>query len=154
RPASPPNAAGDNLRADLLAALDDWRAHNSYRGKAYGLGHRFGSVTDASREFAVSDPTRRPLSSIAHELFHMFGLEHASLAGGGGTGGRVGTPWPPDNVGLLNGYALDRRPGSGGRGTFRTGPLYRILGGPGSLQNPLTPVSIATDAMGNLVANG
>ena len=36
----------------------------------------------------------RPLTAVAHELFHMFGLKHASIECGGGTGGQEGVPWP------------------------------------------------------------
>ncbi len=36
----------------------------------------------------------RPLTAVAHELFHMFGLKHASIECGGGTNGQQGVPWP------------------------------------------------------------
>ncbi len=55
---------------------------------------------------AVVDPSR-PLTDVAHEIGHMFGLEHASPACGGGTGGQVGQPWPPDQLGYIDGIGLD-----------------------------------------------
>ena len=55
---------------------------------------------------AVVDPSR-PLTDVAHEIGHMFGLVHASLACGGGTGGQTGQPWPPDQLGYIDGIGLD-----------------------------------------------
>lgn len=50
---------------------------------------------------------------------HLLLFDHASTACGGGTGGQVGVPWPPDQVGYIQGIGLDRRPNSGGAGGYR-----------------------------------
>jgi hypothetical protein len=124
-----------NLNNDLLGALNAWRGSHSFRGKAYGLGYGIGGVTRIP-DYALADPTQRPLSSIAHELFHMFGLRHAGRQPtdcGGDSNGQVGTDWPPDQMGQLQGFALDRRSGSGGRAAE-----YRIVGGPGTSTVPVT----------------
>ena len=69
----------------------------------------------------------RPLTSVAHELFHAYGAGHASTCTSGSDPrvflGFGIDDWPPDQRGQLNGYALDLRPGSGGRrGPFRILP--------------------------------
>jgi len=70
--------------------------------------------------------SNRPLTSVSHELFHAYGAGHASSCTNGGDPGTLGfgiDGWPPDQRGQLNGYALDLRPGSGGRqGPFRILP--------------------------------
>lgn len=65
-------------------------------------------LSTASHPIAVTY-IGRPLTSIAHELHHCFGRMHASSACGGGTGGQSGEPWPPDQVGFLNGVGIDLR---------------------------------------------
>lgn len=50
----------------------------------------------------VSGGAHRPLTSVAHELGHQFGLPHASAACGGG-----GISWPPDQQGYLDGIGLN-----------------------------------------------
>ncbi len=52
---------------------------------AFGI---FGNVAATTFDPAKSEENR-PLSAVAHELFHQFGLDHASRECGGG-----GTPWP------------------------------------------------------------
>jgi hypothetical protein len=49
----------------------------------------------------------RPLSGVAHELFHQYGLVHASYCMGGGSNGQTAETWPPDQMGYLNGIGLD-----------------------------------------------
>jgi hypothetical protein len=51
----------------------------------------------------------RPLSSVAHEVGHLMGREHASAACGGGANGQVGEDWPPDQQGFLQGVGVDLR---------------------------------------------
>ena len=57
-------------------------------------------------QFAVVNE-QRPLTSVAHELGHMEGLQHASADCGGGSNGQVGTPWPPDQHGYIQGFGFD-----------------------------------------------
>ena len=54
----------------------------------------------------VVDPNN-PLLSVAHELVHALGVGHASSACGA-VGDQAGVPWPPDNVGFLQGIGVDR----------------------------------------------
>ena len=61
----------------------------------------------------------RPMTSVAHETFHLFGFPHASPSCGSG-----GEPWPLDH-GRLGGVGLDTTEGSGvGNGPFRVFPDY------------------------------
>ena len=59
----------------------------------------FGNVSAITFNPA-NPPGNRPLSGVAHELFHQFGLAHASSECGGGDDGdsddegQSGTPWP------------------------------------------------------------
>jgi hypothetical protein len=107
-------------------------------GTAFGLTrHRCGDIL--SEVFDTSCPNdaptavvtyTRPLTSVAHELYHGLGRKHASTACGGGTGGQEGEDWPPDQVGLIEGVGLDPRPGSGGTaGPY--GIVYRPAPDPG-----------------------
>jgi hypothetical protein len=63
---------------------------------------------DAHLGIAVVNPTR-PLTSVAHELGHLIGRNHADVPqqppGCGGNGG----PWPPDGKGYIEGIGLDPR---------------------------------------------
>ena len=55
--------------------------------------------------YGIFDDLRdRPFTSSAHELGHALGRPHASQS----CGGDDGEPWPPDQVGLLGGFGLDR----------------------------------------------
>ncbi|MDX6227597.1 MAG: hypothetical protein QOI76_987 [Frankiales bacterium] len=53
--------------------------------------------------------TTRPLTSMAHELGHTLGLQHAGQAcpGSGPNDSQAGVPWPPDDKGFLQGIGLD-----------------------------------------------
>lgn len=62
---------------------------------------------------AVVQDSGRPLTSVAHEVFHMLGRNHASAACGGGDGGQATDDWPPDQRGRLQGVGLDRTAASG-----------------------------------------
>ncbi len=59
----------------------------------------FGNVSAITFD-PTNSPGNRPLSGVAHELFHQFGLAHASSECGGGDDGdsddegQSGTPWP------------------------------------------------------------
>ncbi|MEA2178367.1 MAG: hypothetical protein QOG77_1664, partial [Solirubrobacteraceae bacterium] len=56
----------------------------------------------------------RPVTSVAHELFHRLGFAHASTSCGAGDG----EPWPVAD-GRMNSVGLDTTPGSGATGPFR-----------------------------------
>ena len=64
----------------------------------------------------------QPLSSVAHELFHLFGRKHASPACGGQASGGSET-WPPDQMGNLQSVGLAPAPAG-----FSLGP-YKVLPG-------------------------
>jgi hypothetical protein len=68
------------------------------------LGVARGLTNGVPGQYSVVDGTAnyRPLTSVTHELFHQFGLQHASAACGGG-----GVNWPPDQVGELDGIGLN-----------------------------------------------
>ncbi len=65
---------------------------------------------DALQVIAVQNALR-PLTSVAHELGHKMGRNHASFACGAGDVDNNGPAenWPPDERGLLQGVGVDRR---------------------------------------------
>ena len=67
---------------------------------------------------------QRPLTSVAHEFFHLLGRPHASNCGGGGSNGQTAESWPPDQMGYTQSIGLDTTLGSG------------IDGGPYALPSP------------------
>ena len=68
------------------------------------LGVARGLTNGVPGQYSVVDGTAnyRPLTSVSHELFHQFGLQHASAACGG-----AGVSWPPDQQGYLDGIGLN-----------------------------------------------
>ena len=68
------------------------------------LGVARGLTNGVPGQYSIVDGTAnyRPLTSVTHELFHQFGLQHASAACGG-----AGVNWPPDQVGYLDGIGLN-----------------------------------------------
>jgi hypothetical protein len=135
-------APANNRYNDLLNQVNQWRNANDHSGKVYALGYNIGGVTESGLQYALADIGRvatgqRPLSSIDHELGHMFGLRHSSYLCGGGTGGQTSDPSYPDQFGLLNGFGFDRR-------------TFTAVGGPGTQQDPLTPARPTVDSMGNV----
>jgi hypothetical protein len=83
-------------------------------------------TSDALRPlFLVNDGSAgRPLGAAAHELGHVLGLPHASIACGGGSGGQIGEAWPPDQIGRLQGVEFDQS-------TVR--PVRPVVDGAGAL---------------------
>ncbi len=72
------------------------------------LGTAYGVTNGVPGSFSVVEGNgNRPVSSVAHEVFHQFGVKHASPACGGGENGQPSVPWPPDERGHLNGIALN-----------------------------------------------
>jgi hypothetical protein len=66
---------------------------------------------------AVVQDSGRSLTSVAHEIYHMFGHGHASLCTNDGdpSGGQTDPEdWPPDQQGFIQGVGLDRWSSSGG----------------------------------------
>jgi hypothetical protein len=104
------NEKGFDKRAAAKSRVEQWRSDNGNPGFAtYGVAKTgFGGVTSGGSSVAVFQPTPvpissddRPLTAIAHELFHLFGLQHASNeCGGGNQDGdsddhdQAGVPWP------------------------------------------------------------
>jgi len=63
----------------------------------------FGYTNGIPGQYSVvTGGSHRPLTSVAHELGHQFGLPHASTACGGG-----GESWSPDQQGYLDGIGLN-----------------------------------------------
>jgi hypothetical protein len=58
----------------------------------------------------------RPLTSVAHEFFHLLGRPHASGCNGGGSNGQTAESWPPDEMGFTQSIGLDTTLGSGTAG--------------------------------------
>jgi hypothetical protein len=71
-------------------------------GAAYGLTNSVPGNTSA-----VDGNGSRPLTSVAHEVLHQYGLVHASPCNGAGANGQTAEAWPPDERGELDGIAVD-----------------------------------------------
>lgn len=122
-----------------------WLAENEAKASLFGFGKR---VTTGDSTFIVNKtlanglayskykvggvlhPTavvgeERPVHSISHELFHVFGRPHASTACGGGSGTQVGEDWPPDQVGDIQGIGLDPRDGL--PTAFKVSPVFDFM---------------------------
>ena len=61
------------------------------------------------RNYSVVN-TDRPLTSVAHELYHSIGFSHAGRACAGAVAGGGADSWPPDDRGLIQGVGTDVRP--------------------------------------------
>ena len=85
----------------------------NYDDGAIDVSHDVGVNEGVSRgltdgvpgQYSVVDgtPAYRPLTSVSHELFHQFGLQHAGNPACGGNG----VSWPPDQKGYLDGIGVD-----------------------------------------------
>ncbi len=113
------NSEGTEKGADVHGRVRAWAAALGYPGfSTMAVGKGFRSVTGGGLESGLEsafgtfgnisavafnpaeESENRPLTSVAHELFHQFGLAHASSECGGGDDGdsddegQSGTPWP------------------------------------------------------------
>ena len=114
-------ASAAGLSSDLLLAL--WSSQFPIGQGAPGFSY-------------TSDGAQRPLTGIGHEFTHGLGRAlHASASCGGG-----GEPWPPDEIGLIQGVGLD--PGSG--------PTYRLFASPAGV--PATPMTADFNAVVDLMS--
>lgn len=88
---------------NLVQNADDGAINYSH-DVGVNMGVARGLTNGIPGQYSVVDGTAgyRPLTSVAHELFHQFGLQHASAACGG-----AGVSWPPDQQGYLDGIAVD-----------------------------------------------
>ncbi len=103
-------ACADIKDADVLNSVESF-VQNYEGGELNGphvigvnLGVARGLTNGVPGQYSVVDGTAnyRPLTSVSHELFHQFGLQHASAACGG-----AGVSWPPDQQGYLDGIGLN-----------------------------------------------
>ncbi len=62
-----------------------------------------------SHLLAIVPDQFRPRTAVAHEVSHLLGRPHASMANGGGANGQRAEPWPPDEQGYLQGVGFDWR---------------------------------------------
>src|SRR5579871_335775 len=137
-PPSPPPPTRDEINSCALNLVEDWDEDNGLAtgdftigvsNTTQGLGIENGCVlfvnrcqgfiTTNGKPLAVTD-VKRPLTDVSHEIFHGFGIGHAS----GACGAQNPDPWP-DAQGFLEGVGLDRRSGSGG-----IAAPYRVIAAP------------------------
>ncbi len=99
---------------------------NPNAGGTTDLGVESGNIGQGAAAAVVD--VGRPLTDVAHEIGHMFGLVHASKSCGGGTGGNIGQPWPPDQQGYIDGIGLNLfDPAPSQPGIY--GPSYPVVAG-------------------------
>lgn len=116
--------------SEALDDLEDWADDNPHGDETVGVFVSDSLVcpgTSDGGSHLISDhesfsvvAANRPLTSVAHEMFHGMGRVHADTACGGNSNGQVGENWPPDQRGQIHGIGLDTRAGSGaGNGPYR-----------------------------------
>jgi hypothetical protein len=132
------NSNGSDAANDAVSSrVDDWACDHG----APDLGWDIGVNTDLARGLTNPDDIcwsefngymdsvvswGRPLTSVAHEFFHLLGRPHASDCNGGGSNGQTAESWPPDQMGYTQSVGLDTTLGSGLNG----GP-YAVPSPPG-----------------------
>ena len=99
--------SGEEKNGEVLGRLEEDYGNTEHAvgvtlGTAYGVTN---SVPGSAS--VVNGSGSRPLTSVAHEISHQFGLVHASNCNGGGENGQKSESWPPDERGELNGIALN-----------------------------------------------
>ncbi|MCW2952516.1 MAG: hypothetical protein JWQ48_1686 [Conexibacter sp.] len=85
-----------------------------------GAGVTFGRVSVGTLDAFPGGDLTRPVTVVAHELFHTLGFRHASTS----CGAKDGEPWPVAD-GRMDSVGLDTTPGSGGSGG--DAPPYRVI---------------------------
>lgn len=100
------NGSGASKTNEAVARVEKWSADNGYKVTEGIASGGIGGATLGQIAAVSYSPTPpggagdRPLSAVAHEMFHIFGLAHASRECGGGQDndaddtGQPGTPWP------------------------------------------------------------
>lgn len=106
-------ACGSQKNSDILGFFENYDDANIGAAGAFthGVGvtdgQAYGITSGVGGSSVVGGSGGRPLTSVAHELGHQYGLVHASNACGGGTNGQTGESWPPDQMGYLDGLGLN-----------------------------------------------
>ncbi len=103
-----------------LGAVEDFASnYDNGQGPAMAgvttqnLGVENGDIFGSGNEPVAVVDSNRPVTDVAHEIGHMFGLPHAGAECGGGQDndsddtGQTGEPWPPDSQGYIDGIGLD-----------------------------------------------
>lgn len=135
----------EDRAGDVVDLLEDWALFSGRPvsfpvvGISRGFRDPTGQMTDlgVTTQQAISVVNAdRPLSSVAHELGHTLGRLHASASCGGGDNGQRAEGWPPDEIGALQGFGFDTRPGPPSNGTDKAdkspaGGTFRLYPDPG-----------------------
>jgi hypothetical protein len=107
--------SSDNIMDTLTDAIDiagypGFHTIAMVKGLANGLNaDHFSWSSFTVRNYSVVN-TDRPLTSMAHEIYHAIGFEHAGRSCEGAIEGGGAVSWPPDDRGLLQGLGTDVRP--------------------------------------------
>jgi hypothetical protein len=122
------NGSSPPMIGITTSGLGEEDTSEDFRSRLLGMNPEPAAVVDANQ----------PLTDVAHEIGHMFGLQHASFECGGGQdndnddgGGHLGEAWPPDGQGYIGGIGLD----------IPAGNPYPVVAGPGGS----SPTRCATD---------
>jgi hypothetical protein len=106
------NSSSENKAVEAANRVDQMASAIGHPGfAAMGIAPEgIGGVTIGLRGATMAlnyDPAKvnRPLTGVSHELFHSFGLLHASRECGGGTNGQQGAPWPLKSGESHSGFA-------------------------------------------------
>lgn len=126
---------GGDTRSRLSEALSGYELSRNPGGQLAGVSNGLDAglavprlycctrfVQNAVVEGRQDGDNARPLTSVAHELFHVGLSLHASNCAPNNGAVQLYENWPPDERGLLQGYGLDYTFGSG------TGGPFRVLG--------------------------
>jgi hypothetical protein len=129
------HSCGDDSNNDGGSRVDDWACSHGApdfgwdigvnTGVARGLTNYADICWDQFNGYRTAVVEyQRPLTSVAHEFFHLLGRPHASFGCGGGDNGQSAESWPPDEMGFTQSIGLDTMLGSG------------IAGGPYAIPSP------------------